>query len=78
VWVDAASGLIVKTASTRKLRGRETQFEVVYGDYRETGGIRIARSLEIGASGRPQKLRITVENVEINPVLDDSRFAMPR
>ena len=78
VWVDAATGNIVKTASTRQFRGRETQFEVVYGDYRETGGIRFARSLEIGAAGRPQKLKILVENVEINPPLDDARFAMPR
>jgi hypothetical protein len=78
VWVDAASGNIVKTASTRRFRGRETQFEVVYADYRESGGVRFARSLEIGAAGRPQKLKILVEDVEINPALDDSRFAMPR
>lgn len=78
VWVDAASGFVVKTASTRKVRGRDTEFEVSYGDYRETGGIRFARALEIGAKGRPQRLRIVVENVEINPPLDDSRFTLPR
>jgi outer membrane lipoprotein-sorting protein len=78
IWVDAASGLVVKTASTRKVRGRETEFEVSYGDYRETGGLRFARLLEIGAKGRPQRLKIVVENVEINPPLDDSRFKMPR
>lgn len=78
VWVDAASGLIVKTASTRKWRGRDTEFEVLYGDYRPTGGIPFARTLDIGAKGRPQRLKIVVENVEINPPLDDSRFKMPR
>ena len=78
IWVDAASGLVVKTASTRKVRGRETEFEVSYGDYRETSGLRFARLLEIGAKGRPQRLKIVVENVEINPTLDESRFKMPR
>jgi hypothetical protein len=78
VFVDAASGLVVKTDSTRKVRGHDTPFEVVYGDYRETGGVRFARSIEIGVRDRPQRLRIILENVELNPALDDSRFAAPR
>ena len=78
VFVDAASGLVVKTSSTRKVRGHDTAVEVVYGDYRETGGVRFARTLEIGVRDRPQRLRIVVESVELNPALDDSRFAAPR
>jgi len=78
VFVDAASGLIVKTASTRKLRGHETAVEVAYGDYRETGGVRFARAIEIGVRDRPQRLRIVVESVELNPAIDDARFAPPR
>ena len=76
VWVDAQTGLIVKTGSTRKVRGHEVLFEVVYGDYRETGGLRFARSIDIGVKDRPQRLRIVVENVEVNPQLDDSRFSI--
>jgi hypothetical protein len=78
VWVDARTGLVVKTSSTRKVRGHELELETVYGDYRETGGVRFARSIEIGARGRPQHLRITVESVETNVALDDSRFRMAR
>jgi hypothetical protein len=78
VFVDAASGLVVKTASTRRVRGHDTAFEVVYGDYRETGGVTFARSIEIGVRDRPQRLRILVESVELNPALDESRFSMPR
>ena len=75
VWVDAKSSLMVKTASTRKVKGHETTFEVVYGDYRETAGVRFARSIEIETRGRPQRLRIVVDSVEVNPPLDDSRFS---
>jgi hypothetical protein len=78
VWVDDATGLVVRTESTRKLRGHEMTLETVYGDYRETGGVSFARSIEIGARGRPQRLRIVVESVEMNPALDDSRFSVPR
>jgi hypothetical protein len=78
VWVDAGSGLVVKTASRRKVRGHEFDYEVLYGDYRETGGVRFARSIEIGAKDRPQRLRITVETVELNPPLDPGRFTLAR
>jgi hypothetical protein len=78
IWVDAQTGLVVRTESTRKLRGHEVAFETVYGDYRETGGVRFARSIETGVRGRPQRLRIVVENVETNPALEDSRFSLPR
>ena len=64
--------------SARAVRGRELAFETTYGDYRETGGVRFARSIEIGVRGRPQRLRITVEDVEVNPPLDESRFHRPR
>jgi hypothetical protein len=78
VFVDVGSALVVKTESTRKLRGHELAFETVYGDYRETGGVRFARSIETGVRSRPRRLRIVVETIEINPALDDSRFSVPR
>jgi outer membrane lipoprotein-sorting protein len=78
VWVDAATGLIVKTVSTRAWRGREVTLETTFGDYRETGGVTFARSIETGVQGRPGRLRIVVENVEVNPALEDARFRMPR
>lgn len=78
VWVDAKSSLVVKTASTRKFKGHEMTFEVTYGDYRETSGVRFARSIEIQTRGRPESLRIAVETVEVNPSLDVARFEAPR
>ena len=77
LWVDAATGLVVKSASTRKVRGHETQFEVLFGDYRETGGVLFARSIDMGVVGRPQRLHVVVDSVETNPVLDEARFRRP-
>jgi hypothetical protein len=78
VWVDSATGLVVRTESARTLRGREVVIETAFGDYRETGGVFFARSIEAGVRGRPRRLRIVVDSVEVNPVLDDARFRAPR
>jgi hypothetical protein len=78
LWVDAATGLVVRTASTRAWRGREVILETAFGDYRESGGVQFPRSIEIGVPGRPRRLQIVVEDVEVNPALDDARFRRPR
>jgi len=74
VWVDAASGLVVRTLSTRKVFGRVLELETVFADYRETAGVRFARAIETGVPGRPRRLRIAVDTVEVNPAIDESRF----
>jgi len=78
VWVDATTGLVVKTLSTRIWRGREVPIELTFADYRESGGVLLPRSIETSVAGRPRRLQIVVESVEVNPVLDDARFRMPR
>jgi hypothetical protein len=78
IFVDAATGLVVKSESTRKLRGHELAFEVTYADFKKTGAITFPRTIEMGVRGRPQRLRIVVDNVEVNPRLDDARFKPAR
>lgn len=78
VFVDAATGYVVKSESTRKLRGHELQFEVTYGDFKKAGGVAFPRTLEMGVRGRPQRLRIVIDNVEVNPRLDEARFKPAR
>jgi len=78
LFVDAATGLVVRTESTRTLSGRELALETVFGDYRKEGGIAFPWTIETGVQGRPRRLRIVVEQVETNPVLDEARFRMPR
>ncbi len=78
IWVDDRTAFVVRMESTRMLGGREVALETTFGDYRETGGVAFARSIETGVRGRPRRLHIAVENVEVNPALDDSRFRMPR
>lgn len=60
------------------MRGHEVSLEATFGDYRESGGVLFARSIEAGVPGRPRRLRVVVESVEVNPRLDDARFRFPR
>jgi hypothetical protein len=78
VWVESASGFVVRTESPRRHRGRDVVVETVFGDYRKVDGVAFPHSIESGLRGRPRRLRIVVEQVETNPALDPSRFRMPR
>jgi hypothetical protein len=78
MYIDVESSLHVRTESTRPLRGRQIAMETSFGDYRPTDGVLFPHSVEVGAKGRPDRLRIVVDKVEVNPVLDDVRFRMPR
>jgi outer membrane lipoprotein-sorting protein len=78
VFVDAATGFIVRMESIRRVRGHDVALETDFGDYRKTGDVAFPHSIEGSARGRPNRLRIVVDSVEVNPKLDDSRFQMPR
>jgi outer membrane lipoprotein-sorting protein len=78
VFVDAASGFIVRVESTRRVRGHDVALETDFGDYRKVDGVAFPHSIEGSARGRPNRLRIVVDSVEVNPRIDESRFKMPR
>ena len=76
-YLDVKSLYLVRTESTRQVRGRPVRIETTFGDFRRTGGILFPRLVEVRAAGRPQVLRILVDKVEVNPPLSDARFAPP-
>jgi len=76
-YLDADSYLIIKEESKRTVRGVERESETTLGDYKKVEGLIFPYSIETGAKGQPQKQKITVEKIEINPVIDESRFKMP-
>ena len=67
----------MRVETRRVVRGAEIEGESEIGDYREAGGFLWPFSIRSGARGRPEKQSLTVETIEINPVLDDARFRMP-
>ncbi|HWX40738.1 MAG TPA: outer membrane lipoprotein-sorting protein [Blastocatellia bacterium] len=76
-YVDADSYLVIKEESKRTIRGVERETEATLGDYKKVEGLMFPCSIETGAKGDSQKQKITIEKIEINPAIDDSRFKMP-
>lgn len=76
-YLDTETGLILKQAGKRKVRGTEIEGETVLGDYKDVDGMLMPFSLEQGAKDSPQKQKMTFEKYELNVPLEDGRFKMP-
>lgn len=77
IYLDADSYMEIKVEGKRTIRGTEFEGETVYGDYKQVNGLMMPHSIESGAKGSSQKQKIMIEKIEINPPIEDSRFAMP-
>jgi len=76
-YIDVKSAYLLRSDSTRQVRGRPVQIQTTFADYKKTGGVLFPRAIEIAAAGRPQRLRVVVDTIEVNPALSDARFEMP-
>jgi outer membrane lipoprotein-sorting protein len=76
-YLDTDSYLELKLETQTFIRGAPRESETYYGDYEQIGGIYFPFAIEEGQKGDPDRVRFTVEKVEINPTVDDALFSMP-
>ena len=76
-YIDVASHFEVRVDSTRQVKGRDLKIETTFSDHKKTGGVLFPRRIEIAAEGRPQRPRVVVDKVEVNPALSDALFERP-
>jgi len=76
-YLDADSYLEIKIETQTTVRGAVQFTDTMLGDYEQVDGIYFPLFIEAGETGSEQKLRLTVEKIEINPSLDDSLFSLP-
>ena len=77
VFIDAESFLPVRTEVRRKVQGRELVAETTFDDYEEVAGVMWPHTIESGIQGRTARQTLTIEKIQIDPVIDDARFRMP-
>jgi len=77
IYLDAETYLEIKVEAKRMVRGSEVEGESLMSDYKEVGGMMMAHMMESGAKGNPQRQKIVIEKIELNPEIADSLFAMP-
>ncbi len=77
LYLDADSYLEVKEEGTRNIRGSAVDTDTVVGDYKPEGGIMFPHSFDSGMKGHPERQKITIETIELNPPVEDAVFKMP-
>jgi outer membrane lipoprotein-sorting protein len=78
IWVDAQTFLDVKVdASPRRLNGQLRAVATYYRDYRPVRGLMIPHLFETAVEGVTQTEKVSIEEVAINPKLDDKLFMKP-
>ena len=75
--LDARTHLVVLTLDRRSLDGKDVEFATEVSDYRSVGGLVFPHRIDVGPKGSPERQRLVIRRIEIDPPLDDARFAMP-
>jgi len=75
--LDAKTHLVVQTVDFRTVEGREVEFVTEVGDYRSVNGLVFPHRIDVGPKGSPERQRLVIRKIEVNPPLDAARFAMP-
>jgi len=75
--LDAKTHLVVQTVDRRDVDGRQVEFVTEVGDYRTVNGLVFPHRIDVGPKGSPERQRLVIQRIEVNPPLDVARFAMP-
>jgi hypothetical protein len=76
-YLDADSFLELKLEIQTTIRGALQESELYYGDYEKVDGVYYPFALEQAQKGSSSRSQISVEKIEHNVNLDDTKFAMP-
>ena len=75
--LDAETFLVVQTESRTFLGETQVESVSLFADYRKVGDLLFPYSLEARLKTQPDGRKMTIGEIQIDPVLDDSRFAFP-
>lgn len=76
-YLDTDSFLELKLETKMTIRGAIQEQETYYGDYEEVNGMYFPFAVETAQKGDPNRIKASLEKVEINIPVDDSIFVMP-
>jgi len=76
-YIDTDSYMLLKVETQTTVRGTIQENETYFGDYEKVNGIYYPFAMESGQKGDPNRTKITVEKIEQNVPIDDSKFVVP-
>jgi hypothetical protein len=77
VWVDGQTFLDVQIDGTRRVNGHPVAEYTAMRDFRDVSGIKVPYVMETRTEGLPEREKIVVEKVALNPKLDNALFGKP-
>ena len=76
-YFDASTFLLIKWEGKLSEDERAIPVETFFSDYREVHGVKFAFEIDSDSPGSPQQKKITIDKIEIDPKIDEGRFAKP-
>ena len=76
-YLDADSYLEIKIETQTTVRGAVQFSDTWLGDYEQVDGVFFPFSIEVAETGSDDRMRLSVEKIEVNAPLDDSLFSLP-
>jgi hypothetical protein len=64
-FLDVRSMYLIQSVATRRFRGRPVRITTTFGDFKRTNGLVFPRRIDVEAAGRPNRLRVTVDDIEV-------------
>ncbi len=77
-YMDTDSYVPIKYDTRRIIRGTPQETETILGDYKQVGGWYLPFSMETRQKGSSGSSKITIDKIEVNVPIDDSRYTRPR
>ncbi len=75
--LDAERYLDLKWQISTTMQGRPVKVGIDFGTFRQVGALTLPHSMTQTIEGMPGAQTFVIEKYELNPAIDDSRFAMP-
>ena len=76
-FFDVSTFLLIKWEGKRTIENQEIPVETFFSDYRDVNGLKFAFEIDSDSPGSAQQQKITIEKIEIDPQIDEARFAKP-
>ena len=76
-FFDASTFLLIKWEGKRIIENQEIPVETFFSDYRDVNGLKFAFEIDSDSPGSAQQQKITIDKIEIDPQIDEARFAKP-
>lgn len=76
-FIDAATYQVLKWEGTTRIEDRDVPVENFLRDYRDVNGLQFPFEIDSDSPGSPQTRKITIDKIELDPKMDESRFSKP-